>query len=154
MWLWMLCYEAVQQIAENGQRWEAYFLARQAADKRGKPLLNVGCPRIFPGKYPCGDVCLDIDAARLAVCKSDYPVLGDVRSIPYSGGYFGAALVSHVLEHLVAPADVAVALVELQRVADEVYIVGPSKASFLAWVHPEHRLWVSSQNGALMVEQR
>ncbi len=152
----VLLYEGLRQLHENGERWSAYQQARAMADALGKPLLNVGCPRIFPGKYPCGDVCLDISPERLAHCQSPEPVLADVRDIPYPDAWFGAALCSHVLEHLPTVEDALQALRELRRVAGgRVYVVSPSRLSLAAWLHPEHRLWVEQlPEGSIRIQQR
>lgn len=149
-------YELALQLREEADRWEAWELARATADRVGRPLLNVGCPRRYPGKYPCGDVCLDNDPWRLAVCRSPRPTLGDVRRIPFPAGYFGAALCSHVLEHLPSVADAERALAELRRVADgRVVLCWPSRYSLAANLHPDHRLWVEPlPDGSVRIEQR
>jgi hypothetical protein len=147
-------YETFILFAEEADRWQAYREARATADALGKPLLNVGCPRKYPMKYPCGDVCLDIDADRLSLCQSAYPALADVRDIPFPNGYFGSALASHVLEHLDSEADAEQALSELVRVADYVFIVSPTRLSVSAWLHPGHHLWVNHRDGGVMLERR
>ncbi|MDA8186870.1 MAG: methyltransferase domain-containing protein [Dehalococcoidales bacterium] len=148
--------EGAIQIKEHQERWEAYHKARRAADMVGKPLLNVGCPRKYPLKYPCGDVCLDIDLRRLYLCQSPFPKFGDVRCIPFPDGYFGAALCTHVLEHLATVADAKLALTELARVSNgQVFLAFPSKSSIAAWVHPEHHLWITQNaDGSVQIEQR
>jgi hypothetical protein len=150
-------YELAHQAREACERVEAYTAARQAAEARGRPLLNVGCPAKWGRwKYPCGDVCLDISAERLAFCKSAQPTYGDVRSIPFPDDYFGAALCAHVLEHLPTVADARRALAELQRVTDgPVFVVIPSRASLAAQLNPEHHLWVDRlPDGSLAFVQR
>ena len=153
---WVLMYEAMQYAREHAERWEAYRAARATADAARLPLLNIGCPRIVPGKYPCGDVCLDLSAKRLAWCKSPSPTHGDVRAIPYPTGYFGAVLCAHVLEHLATVADAQQACAEMVRVAGgRVFLISPSRASIVAWLHPEHKLWVERvSNGQVKITQR
>lgn len=129
-------------VAEHVDRYAAYLAARRAANARGKPLLNVGCPSAYLLSHPCGDVCLDIDPGHLALCRSARPTYGDVRAIPYADSTFGAALCSHVLEHMRTVADAERALAELQRVADVVYICAPSRLGITHWLHPDHYLWV------------
>lgn len=149
-------YVVLTEAKENADRWQAYGEARTAADTMGRPLLNIGCPRMYPFKYPCGDVCLDIDPARLNLCQSKQPSLADVRSIPFPDGYFGAVLCTHVLEHLPTPADAEQAVSEMMRVSGgRVFVAIPSKASILAWLHPEHSLWITeSAGGRLYAEAR
>lgn len=140
---------------ERFDRNAAYQLARAASDVAGKPLLNIGCPRLYPLLYPCGDVCLDISERRLAVCQSPHPTLGDIRHIPFPDHYFGAAICSHVLEHLASVADAQQALSELNRVAGRVFIVSPSRLTISGWLHPEHQLWVDQlPTGEVRFEQR
>ncbi len=155
--LQLATYEAGKQVEEHGQRWEAYKAARSVADALGKPLLNVGCPRKYPFKYPCGDYCVDIDPERLALCQSAHPTLADVRDLSqFADDTFGAALVSHVLEHLPTVDDATKALAELSRVAGgRVWVVAPSRTSLLAWIHREHRLWIDElPDGSLKITQR
>ncbi len=157
-WEMVPAWESAIQVKENADRWDAYRKARLAADLAGKPLLNIGCPRVYGPmsmKYPCGDVCLDIDPQRLESCESSSPTLGDVRRIPFPDGYFGAALCCHVLEHLPTVADAEQALAELRRVADTVFVCSPTRSSLMAWLHPEHRLWVNHlPDGSITFEQR
>lgn len=155
-------WQAALQLKEHGDRWAAWDAARLAADARGKPLLNIGCPRRSGllwsgiGSYPCGDVCLDISPWRLAACRSPRPTLGDVRAMTrFADRSFGAALCCHVLEHLATVADAEAAVAELARVADVVYVCSPSRLSVSGWLHPEHALWVDHwPDGRLSFEQR
>ena len=149
-------YVGLTEIKENRERWQAYSDARQAADAVDRPLLNVGCPRLYLLKYTCGDLCLDIDPGRLNLCQSAQPVLADVRAIPFPDSYFGAVLCTHVLEHLRSVQDAQRAFSEMMRVSDgRVFIAYPSKASLLAWLHPEHRLWIEKgPAGQLYAEER
>ena len=146
----------VMSLVENADRRRAWQTARDEADRRGRPLLNVGCPstRLLRA-HPCGDVCLDSDIRRLAGCQAWEQCLADVREIPYPAGTFGAALASHVLEHLPTPEDAERALAELHRVAEVVYVVSPSPLNMVAWAVPDHHLWVSHwPDGSLTFQQR
>jgi SAM-dependent methyltransferase len=148
--------EGLQQMSEHQDRWIAWRSARQIADSRDLPLLNIGCPRMYPFKYPCGDTCLDISQERLSMCQSAYPVFGDVRDIPFEDGYFGAVLCTHVLEHMATIDDARLAIAEMKRVSGgQVFIASPDRSSVAAWIHPEHRLWVEdTAEGILVAEQR
>ncbi len=149
-------WEGYLQLVENSDRWETYRAARAAADAVGKPLLNIGCPRKWPLKYPCGDVCLDLDANRLALCQSSRPTFADVRAIPFPDGYFGAALCTHVLEHLASVDDAQQALSELLRVSSgSVFLASPSRLSFAAWANTEHNLWIDqATDGRITITAR
>lgn len=144
----------VMQV-EMTERVEAYVQARREASRAGKPLLNIGCPRTHSHSYPCGDVCIDLDAHQLRSCESSSPRVGDVRAIPFRSKYFGAVLCSHVLEHLPTVADAERATAEMQRVGDRVYVTVPKRWSIAAILHPEHHLWVDrTPDGQLLFEQR
>jgi len=143
-------YEGLNQVKEITERRAAYQQARAYADAVGKPLLVVGAPKLR-FYHPCGDVTIDISPERALLCDGQ---VADVRSIPYPDGYFGAALASHVLEHLPSVEDVIMALDELHRVADRVFVVSPHKSSLLAWMIPHHHLWISQDDSGLIIEQR
>ena len=74
-------------------------------------------------------------------------MVADVRDIPFPTGYFGAALISHVLEHLETAQDAVRAVSELRRVADHVEVVGPHRFSVAGMVAKGHRLWVLQSRG-------
>lgn len=109
-------------------------------------------------KFPthgCGDVCLDIDAGACKICgQAVEQAVADIRDIPYPDQTFGAAFASHVLEHLPTVADAKQALKELYRVANEVFIAAPSRQSFIAWLHPDHHLWVKVTPKGVLLTQR
>lgn len=144
----------IQQLAVNMmelyERHSVFRYARDYADSTGKPLLVVGGPK-WSFSHSCGDTTIDIDPNLNSVC--DYEV-ADIRAIPYPDGYFGAAYASHVLEHLPTLADGEKALRELHRVADKVFIVSPHKTSIIAWLHPDHHLWVKHAGDTIVLEQR
>jgi ubiquinone/menaquinone biosynthesis C-methylase UbiE len=66
----------------------------------------------------------------------------------------GAVFLSHVLEHLPTTTLAKQALEEMNRVAEGVFIVYPSKQSIAAWIIPEHHLWVWREGTAMHLEQR
>lgn len=143
--------ETIIRIAEIGERQQAFVRARDYADNAGKPLLVVGTPRLGWLYHPCGDVTIDINPARTKYCDTQ---IADVRDIPYPNGYFGAAFVSHVLEHLPTVADAYTALGELDRVAEKVFVVSPHKICLYAWIHPDHYLWITQDGDGFIIEQR
>jgi len=153
----VVIYEGLQQAREIAERLEAYREAEAYARSRGKPLLIAGMPRSpwthGAGKREYGDVVLDINPLVLNIING-VGVRADVRWIPYPDRHFGAAYVSHTLEHLQTKEDVLMALRELNRVADRVFIVSPSKTSILAWIHGEHNLWIEVRDGEVVIEER
>jgi SAM-dependent methyltransferase len=122
--------------------------ARDAADARGKPLLNLGAGTphssvrvMLLGPTLWGDVNLDL-ASKEGPCGSpDYErplrrvCQGDAMTLPYGDKEFGAIIASHVLEHL---PDWKAALAEWERVADEVFVVVPWWWAPHSWLHPGH----------------
>lgn len=146
----LLVYEGIIQVDEFMERRRVFQQARDYADKVDKPLLVVGAP-LFGINHPCGDVTIDISPEKAAMCDGE---VADIRDIPYPGGYFGAAFASHVLEHLETIEDAQIAISELHRVADRVFIVLPSQSSISAWLYPEHHLWLTPANGSFIIEQR
>lgn len=149
--LGLILREGHQQVVERGERRLVFTQARKYADSVSKPLLVVGAPKIVFGGHPCGDVTIDIDPSIPTVCDV---TLADVRDIPFRSEYFGAAYVSHVLEHLPTVEDARLALDELRRVADKVFIVSPHKTSLVAWLYPDHHLWVTASGDGYIIEQR
>ena len=145
-----LAREAITQVMEIDERRRVFQQARDYADSLSKPMLVVGAPK-FTFNHPCGDVTIDINPGVPTSC--DYEV-ADIRAIPYPSGHFAAAYASHVLEHLPTIDDAILALNELERVADKVFIVSPHKMSLAAWLHPSHHLWVTATGDGYLIEQR
>jgi SAM-dependent methyltransferase len=105
--------------------------AKEVADRSGKPLLNAGCGSSYT---ELSDVNLDIDRKRVPNF-----VLGDIQNLWMFGNkQFGAAYVSHVIEHVDEP---EAALQELSRVAEEVFIITPLPIWPSAWLDPDHK-WI------------
>lgn len=153
-------HQMAAMSAQQEDRDRKYELARAYADYVGKPLLVVGGPYGAAGfrraanlpAHGFGDYCLDLDPAA---CDggSEY-VHADVRDIPFSGKYFGAAFVSHVLEHLPTVQDCFDAVNELNRVADVVLVAYPTESSLIATLIPDHYLWLYQEGNTLYVQQR
>lgn len=149
----LVIFEGTEQVIERSERNRVFQQARDYANSTGKPLLVVGSPKSnpFAAHHPCGDVTIDIDPELNSYC--DFQI-ADVRAIPYPSYTFGAAYISHVLEHLSTIDDAFQALDELYRVADHVFVVSPHKASLIAWIHPEHNLWITPSDDGYTIEQR
>lgn len=112
-----------------------FKMAKDYANSVGKPLLNVGCKARFVQE---SDVNID-------VVPRDAPnfVLADVQNLSmFKDKQFGSAFVSHVLEHIDNP-DLAIS--ELKRVADKVFVVLPHPLSPNAWLWIGHK-WVFINN--------
>lgn len=158
-------WQGIVEYKQNIERQSKYEMARASANFVGKPLLVVGGPygeyifrHIFkiPASHGYGDVCLDINPQACQENPDDnQQVIADVKKIPFSDRYFGAAFASHVLEHLPTIADAERAINELYRVADAVFIASPSKFSVGGWLVPGHHLWVKQlSDNTIEVEQR
>lgn len=120
--------------------------ARQFADYKGKPLLNIGAgtngTALFGSTAHLGDVNVDLagrrdlpHGTRGAVTYADAM---DLRDFP--DGVFGAVLASHILEHLSNPRR---AIAEFMRVVGHdpggLFIVTPSWwAPVHTFGHPHH----------------
>ncbi len=147
-------------LGEIRDKNEKYKAASAYALARNKLVLIAGGPwgtkkarRIL--KLPAhgnGDVCLDAD--RNAISSHPNGVIADVTHIPFSNKSFGAAYASHLLEHLSTVDDAKRALDELNRVAETVFIVHPSRQSIAAWVIPDHHLWVWQKDDKTYLKQR
>jgi hypothetical protein len=150
---------ALYDIPEQLQRGRVFDMARAEADRRGKPLLNVGCsglPR--PLSYSCAgaDVCLEIDPLKHRFCRCPLRAPGTVLAIPFPRGTFGSAVCFHVLEHLRSIDDAEQAIRELERVADRVYVLVPARGGVIATLHPDHCLWLDlvADGRAYVIEDR
>jgi len=145
---------------EISQKSKRYKAAAACAWKLGKPLLVAGGPWSNRGirrwlnmpAHSDGDVCLDIE--RRAFEGHPYGVIADVAQIPFSDKAFGAVFASHLLEHLPSIYYANRALDELNRVAETVFLVYPSRQSIGAWLHRGHHLWVWQKGNAIYLEQR
>lgn len=137
-----------------------YQTALAYAQSKNKPLLIAGGPYgnqrirhlLKRPAHGSGDICLDID--RNAVNGHPNPVIASVTHIPFSDKTFGAVFASHLLEHLPTTIEARQALAELDRTAEAVFIVSPSRQSFSGWLHPGHHLWVWQSGKTTYFEQR
>lgn len=126
--------------------------ARQYANSRRKPLLNVGCGTrassirsTILGPTSWGDVNCDINADAPCIDGVRTPCHCDVHNLPYPDKHFGAVIASHVIEHVVDP---VAAMEEMHRVADRVYAIVPKWWAPHTWLHPGHRWFIRDGRAA------
>jgi hypothetical protein len=118
-------------VAAFGYKRPIFNLAKQKANEVGKPLLNAGCGSKFTG---LSDVNLDIVSKEVPNF-----VKGDIQNLlMFRDKQFGAVYASHVVEHV---EDVDSAMRELDRVAENVYVITPFPLWPSAWACPSHR-WI------------
>lgn len=143
--IWQSC----ASLLEMRERTKVYDLALRQARMMGKPLVVAGGSK---GRHGTGDLCVDIDPRS---CQGATTFLqADIRSIPLPDKFAGAVFASHVLEHLRTVRDAEIALCELQRIGDFVYVVSPHKWNIFASLHPDHHLWVTRKGQYLLFQQR
>jgi hypothetical protein len=148
----LAAYEGFQLGKDVGERELTFAEARSYADTVGKLLLVIGAPKTGLHMFhPCGDVTIDLNPDVPTDCEL---TVADVRDIPYPDLYFGAVYCSHVLEHLPTPEDACRAIEEMERVSERVFLVLPRKSSIIAWLHPDHHLWLSVDGNDVVIEQR
>jgi SAM-dependent methyltransferase len=111
--------------------------ARIFAAYVSKPILNYGC-----GDTDFGDVNVDIVPRSVSNFVLIKP---SPAHLPFPSKHFGAVICSHVKEHVPDPEALEM---ELERVADRVYMVVPSPIFIWTWLWPEHR-WVFINGKAL-----
>ena len=99
-----------------------------------------------------GDVSIDINSG--AVEGHPNGIVATVTKLPFPDKTFGAALASHLLEHLYNIDEAKQALAELSRVAEAVYIAYPTRQSIGGWLIPDHRLWVWQKGDTVYLKQR
>jgi len=136
---------------EDAERERLYNIALYLSTKANKPMLVVGAP--YASNYPCSpDVTLDISPVVLNQCPIS-GVVADIRSIPYSDKEFGAAFVSHVLEHLCSLEEVQRAWRELWRVADTVLVAYPRPTHLYGGLVSGHHLWAEPYSTYLWIDE-
>ena len=118
-------------VAAFGYKRPVFNLARKAAIKAGKPLLNAGCCSNFTDQSDVNLVIVPKEVARF--------VNGDIQKLSqFKDKQFGAVYASHVLEHV---EDVDSALKEFRRVAENVYVITPFPLWPSAWLSSSHK-WI------------
>lgn len=134
--------------------------AVEISRKLNKPMLVAGGPwgghslrrRFNLPAHTKGDVCIDINPNAIF----DYPnsIVANVICLPFSDKTFGSVFASHLLEHLPDIASARQALMELNRVAEVVFIAYPSRQSVAAWLIRDHHLWVWQNDNTTYLKQR
>jgi hypothetical protein len=160
MFLGLVVWQLAVWSGEISQKNRSYKAAVDCCRKLGKPLLVAGGPwsnrairrKLNMPAHGRGDVCLDID--RRAFEGHPRGLLADITQIPFVDKTFGAVFASHILEHLPSIDSANKALGELNRVADAVFLVYPSRQSVGAWLHPGHHLWVWQKGKVVYIKQR
>jgi Methyltransferase domain len=160
IFLGIVVWQLVVWFYEIAQKNKRYKAAVSCSRKSGKPLLVAGGPWSNTGirrqlnipAHGGGDVCLDI--SRRAFEGHPRGLIADVTRIPFFDKAFGAVFASHLLEHLPSVSSASQALDELNRVAEEVFIVCPSRQSVGAWLHRGHHLWVWQKGNTIYIKQR
>ncbi len=147
-------------LSEIRSKNKSYQAARAYAAAKNKPLLVVGGPwgskpvrRML--KMPAhgnGDVCLDIERKAISGCPNG--IAASVTDIPFRSKAFGAAFASHVLEHLPSANMANRALRELDRVAEVVFIVCPSRQSVTGRFMAGHHLLVWQKGKAFYLKEK
>jgi len=116
-------------VAAFGYKRPIFNLAKKAARKTGKPLLNAGC----------GSKFTDLSDVNLDIVPKEVPhfVNGDIQKLSvFKDKQFGAVYASHVVEHV---EDIDAALQELDRVAKNVYVITPFPLWPSVWICPSHK---------------
>ena len=105
----------------------------------GKGIINIGCG---PHRTYQAQVIAEQPEvlANLDITPNGMPhflqLNIETEPLPFGDKQFGAAFLSHVLEHL---DNWQFALAEASRVADYVVVVLPHPGYFAGWLWPEHR---------------
>ena len=116
-------------VAQEAGKRRAEQLARELKRQSGgKPILSIGAKR-----NPFGDTRCDINPCADDVEPCDAHCLSQ-----YADKQFSVAYLSHIIEHLDDPDK---AMLEAQRVADNVIALTPPPYSLLAWICPDHK-WI------------
>jgi len=103
--------------------------ARRAAAAADKPLLNAGCKKRYIHQ---ADFNLDIVPRKVPnFIRGDIQDLNNIQD-----KQFGAVYCAHVLEHLDNP---EAAICELNRIAENVFIITPPPFWPWAWFYPGHK---------------
>lgn len=156
----VVCWQLIVWVMEIRFKNKQCRAALEYSRKNKKLLLVAGGSwggrglrrRLHMPAHITGDVNIDINAG--AILGHPNGITANVTHLPFPDKTFGAALASHLLEHLRDTAQARQALVELERVADIVFIAYPYRQSLIAWLIPDHRLWVWQKGDTVYLQQR
>ncbi len=70
--------------------------------------------------------------------------------MPFPPKSFGAAVCSHVIEHVPDPRAL---IMDLERVSDRVFLILPSPLFLWTWLWPDHR-WVFIRGRAIQLKKK
>jgi len=133
-----LAFLAVDYVSRRRLTAQAALVARE---RRGKPLLNVGCAThsdFVDAGYMIERADINLDIRPLHDYVPNF-VQGDIENLwMFEDKVFGVAYASHVMEHL---NDYHQGMSELHRVADEVYTVLPRWWSPSNYLNNKHK-WI------------
>lgn len=118
--------------------------ANKNSAKTNKPLLNIGAgtkstsmKSFLFGNF-MADINMDINGE--GVCNKNNVCYGNLMNIPYKNKHFSGVFASHVLEHVDNP---KLALKEMNRVADKVYILVPLWWCLHTWFYWDHMWYIN-----------
>lgn len=132
----------IENLLKIAQRMDAIKMARIHAASVNKPLLNYGCEGTS-----FGDVNVDIEERPVPNFRLIEP---SPAPMPFSPKSFGAAVCSHVIEHVPDPRAL---IMDLERVSDRVFLILPSPLFLWTWLWPDHR-WVFIRGRAIQLKKK
>ena len=120
----------IENLFKIGERRHAFKKARQYATTVNKPVLNYGCE-----DTAFGDINVDISAH---IVPNFVQIEPSPAPTPFKDKQFAAVVCCHVIEHVPDPDSL---MQELDRIADQVYMLAPNPIFLWTWIWPEHE-WV------------
>ena len=128
----------------------AFEKARELSNGKGIVNIGAGPHRTYQAQVIAEqpEILANIDIAPNGMPRFMQLDI-ETAPLPFSDKQFGAAFLSHVIEHL---DNWQFALAEASRVADYVVIVLPHPAYFSGWLTPSHRQHFSRDDIDAIVE--
>lgn len=131
----------IENLLKTSQGMNAVKRVRIHASLVNKPLLNYDC-----GGTNFGDVNVDMEERSVPNIRLIEP---SPAFMPFPPESFGAADCCHVVEHVHDPRAL---IMDLELVADCVFIVLPSPLFPWTWLRPDHR-WVFTRGRAVQLKK-